>query len=101
RRRFRDADAGAGQAPAGLHVAAFRALCLPDGGGESPLLRRPLPGAQVRAAVAPRPALSVLEPGTLPRPVGGEALGRHEAEAGALLRPGPPAGAPAPRRAHL
>ena len=56
---------------------------------------------RARARRAARAALRLLQPRALPRPPRRRALGRHEAEARALLRAGPRAARAAARRADL
>ena len=59
------------------------------------------PGPGLGAAGAAGAALPVQQPGRVRGPAGGAAVRRDEAEAVALVRPHPPAGHPAPGRAHI
>ncbi len=85
-----------------LHVAALRPLRRPHGArrtSTSTPTSTEVPAG--RAAGAARAALPLLEPRAVPGPAGRPALGRHEAEARALVRARPRAASAAARRADL
>mmetsp|Transcript_32976 Transcript_32976/g.77339 ORF Transcript_32976/g.77339 Transcript_32976/m.77339 type:complete len:239 (+) Transcript_32976:725-1441(+) len=85
-----------------LHAARPGPQPLPDavGGGEPAVLRPPVRPRRGRTAPAHRRALRQHRAAALSGAAGRQALGRHEAEAGPVLRADPRPRPADPRRAH-